>query len=112
MAQQRRPSPQCAVLALTCLEALKDKITSFDVKPDSPMLWTIRHAAWVLTRYNKRRDTRTTPYEKIRGQKYRKIALPLGEQVLARRLGANDNQLLQQWVTAFGQAWTPSVLSI
>ena len=40
-----------------------------------------------------------TPYEKIRGQKYRKEILSLGEQVLARRAGANVNQLLQPWVT-------------
>ena len=40
-----------------------------------------------------------TPYEKIRGQKYRKEILPLGEQVLARRRGANVNQLVQPWVT-------------
>ena len=40
-----------------------------------------------------------TPYEKIRGQKYRKEILSLGEQVLARRPGTNVNQLLQPWVT-------------
>ena len=40
-----------------------------------------------------------TPYEKIRGQKYRQEILPLGEQVLARRPGANVNQLVQPWVT-------------
>ena len=40
-----------------------------------------------------------TPYEKIRGQKFRKESLPLGEQDLARRPGANVNQLLQPWVT-------------
>ena len=40
-----------------------------------------------------------TPYEKIRGQKDRKEILSLGEQVLARRAGANVNQLLQPWVT-------------
>ena len=40
-----------------------------------------------------------TPYKKIRGQKYREAILPLGEQVLARRPGANVNQLLQPWVT-------------
>ena len=39
-----------------------------------------------------RRDTRMTPYEKIRGQKYRKETLPLGEQVLARRPGARVNE--------------------
>ena len=39
------------------------------------------------------------PYEKIRGQKYRKEILPLGEQVLTRRPGANVNQLMQPWVT-------------
>ena len=49
---------------------------------------TFRHAAWVLKRYNVRRDTRLTAYEKIRGQKYRKEILPLGEQVLARRSAA------------------------
>ena len=41
-----------------------------------------------------------TPYEKIRGQEYRKEILPLGEQVLARRPGANVNQLMQPWVTS------------
>ena len=40
-----------------------------------------------------------TPDEKIRGQKFRKELLPLGEQVLARRPGAYVNQLLQPWVT-------------
>ena len=40
-----------------------------------------------------------TPYDTIRGQKCRKEILPLGEQVLARRPGANVNQLLQPWVT-------------
>ena len=63
--------------------------------------WTIRHTAWILTRYNVRRDTRMTPDEKNRGHKYRKEILPLGEQVLARRPGANVNQLLQPWVTGF-----------
>ena len=59
----------------------------------------IRHAAWILTRYNVRRDTRMTPFEKICGQKYRKEILPLVGQVLARRPGANVNQLMQPWVT-------------
>ena len=36
-----------------------------------------------------------TPYEKIRGLKYRKEILPLCGKVLARRPGANVNQLLQ-----------------
>ena len=40
-----------------------------------------------------------TPFEKTRGQKYRKEILPLGEQVLARRPGASVNRLLQPWVT-------------
>ena len=40
-----------------------------------------------------------TQYEKIRGQKYRKEILPLEEQVLACRPGANVNQLMQPWVT-------------
>ena len=40
-----------------------------------------------------------TPYEKIRGQEYRKEILPLGERVLARRPRANVNQLMQPWVT-------------
>ena len=33
-----------------------------------------------------------TPYEKIRGQKYRKEISPLGEQVLARPTGARVNE--------------------
>ena len=61
--------------------------------------WTIRLTARILIRYSVRRDTRMTPYEKIRGQKYRKDILPLGEQVRARRPGTNVNQLLQPWVT-------------
>ena len=60
--------------ARTHLAVLKDKIPSFEVDP----------------------------YEKIRGQKYRKEILPLGEQVLARCPGANVNQLLQSWVTGLG----------
>ena len=40
-----------------------------------------------------------TPYEKIRGQKYRKEILPLGEPNLARGPGANVNKVLQPWVT-------------
>ena len=87
-------------LARTYLAVLKDEIQCFEVTTHSPMLpWTIRHVAWILTRCNVRRDTRMTPYEKIRGQKSRKEILPLGDQVLARRPGANVNQLLQPWVT-------------
>ena len=71
-----------------------------EVTTHSPMLlWTIRYAAWILTRDAVRRDTRMTPCEKICGQKYRTEILPLGEQVLARRPGANVNQLVQPWVT-------------
>ena len=40
-----------------------------------------------------------TPYEKIRGQKYRKEILRLGEQNLAGSQGANVNKVLQPWVT-------------
>ena len=83
-------------LARTYLAVLKDKIPSLEVTTHSPMLpWTIRHEAWILTRYNVRRDTRMTPCEKIRRQKYRKEILPLGEQFLALCLGASVNQLLQ-----------------
>ena len=92
--------PSFEVTTHSYLAVLKDKIPSFEVATHSPMLpWTIRHTAWMLTRYNVRRDTRMTRYEKIRGQKYRKEILPLGEQVLARRPGANVDQLLQPWVT-------------
>ena len=67
----RKPSPQFQdLLAGTYLAVLKDNIPSFEVTTHSPMLpWTIRHAAWVLIRYSVRRETRMTPYEKIRGQK-------------------------------------------
>ena len=75
-------------------------IPSSEVTTHSPMLpWTIRHAVWLLPRYNERKDTRMTPYEKSRGQKYRKEILPLGEQVVVRRPRAKVNQLLQSWVT-------------
>ena len=51
-------------LAHTYLAVLKDKIASVDVMPYSTMLpWTIRHAVWVLTRYNVRRDTHDTTRE-------------------------------------------------
>ena len=53
-------------LAGTYMAVIKDKIPSFAETTQSPMLpWTIRHAARILTRYNVRRDTRMTPYEKI-----------------------------------------------
>ena len=100
MEQLRKPSPTVRGLARTYLAVLKDKNPSFEVTTHSPMLpWTTKHAAWILTRYNVRRNTRMTPYEKISGQKCRKEILPLGEQVLARRRGANVNQLLQPRVT-------------
>ena len=48
-------------LARTYLAVLKDKIPSFEVTKHSLILpWTIRHAAWVLTRYSVRRDTLMT----------------------------------------------------
>ena len=60
-------------LARTYLAVLKGKIPSSDVTTHSPMLqWTITHEVWVLTRYNVRRDTRMTQYDKILGQKQRK----------------------------------------
>ena len=86
-------------LAETYLAVIKDKIPSFAVTTHSPMLpWTIRHAAWILTRYNVRRDTNDTVREDSWTEIQREI-LPLGEQVFARRPGANVNQLLQPWVT-------------
>ena len=84
-------------LAGTNLAVIKDKIPYFAVTTMLP--WTIRHAAWILTTYNVRRDTRTTPYEKIRGQKIQKRDSSIGEQILARRPGANVNQLVQPWLT-------------
>ena len=40
-------------LSTTYLAVLKDKIPSFEETTHTPMLpWTIRHAAWILTRYN------------------------------------------------------------
>ena len=78
------------------------KIQSFEVTKRSPMLpWTIRHAVWIVTRYDVRRDIRKTPYEKIRGQKNRKEFLPLEEQILARSPGANVKQLIEPWATTF-----------
>ena len=45
-------------LARTFLAVTINKIPSFAVTTHSPMLpWTIRHAAWILTRYTVRRDT-------------------------------------------------------
>ena len=74
----------------------KDEILSWMTAKYVPARpWTIRHAAWVLTRYKVRRDTHMTSYQKIRGQKIKKEILPLGEQARARRPGANVNQLLQ-----------------
>ena len=102
LAPLRKPSQQCAVFLAQSWQFSKTKTPSFGVTTHSPMLlWTISHAAWVLTRYNVSRDTRMTPCEKLRGQKLRKEILSLGEQVPARRPGANANQLLQPCVTGF-----------
>ena len=84
----------------TYLAVRRDKIPSFEVTTHSPMVpWSIRHTAWVPTPYSVRRDTRMTPYEKIRGPKYRNGILPSSEQALARRPGSIVNQLLQPWAT-------------
>ena len=73
-------------LVRTYLAVIKDKIQSFVMIIHIYMFpWTIRHAAWILTRYNVRRDTRMTPYEKIRGQKYRKEILPNGRPLAGTR---------------------------
>ena len=93
MEQRRKPSPQYVDLLEHIWQFSKTKTRSFE--SDN----TLSDASMILTRYNVRRDTRMTPYEKIRGQKYRQEILPLGEQVLSRRPGANVNQLLQPWVT-------------
>ena len=61
MEQLRKPSPQCVDSLEHIWQFSKTKIPSFEVTTHSPMLpWTIRHAAWILTRYNVRRDTRMT----------------------------------------------------
>ena len=71
---QSNGAAEKAVSTVCGLARLKDKIPSSDVTTHSSMLpWTIKHAAWVLERYNLRRDTRMTPYEKICGQKYKEI---------------------------------------
>ena len=99
--QVRKPPPQCVDLPEHIWQFLMTKIQSVEVTTHSPMLpWTIRHAAWVLTRYIVRKATRVTPYEKIREQQYWKEILPLGEQVLAHRPGAYVNQHLQPWGTS------------
>ena len=102
MEQRRKPSPQHVDLLEHIWQgSKKSKIPSFAMTTHSQMIpWTTRHAAWILTRYNVRRDTRMIPYEKIRGQKYRKEIRPLEKQVLARHPGANVNQLMQPWVTS------------
>ena len=85
-------------LTRTYLAVIKDKIPSFDVTTQSAILpWTTRHAAWILTRYNVRRDT-NDPVRKDSWTETQENILPLAEQVLARRPGANVNQLLQPWV--------------
>ena len=53
-----------------------------------------------------------TPYEKIRGQKHRKEMMPLGEQVLARRLGARSISLFSHGSLVIGWDVTHSMMSI
>ena len=49
-------------LATTYLAVHKDKIQSFEVTTHLPILpWAIRHATWVLSRYNVRRDHTNDP---------------------------------------------------
>ena len=92
-------------LARTYLAGLIDKIPSFGSTTHSSMLpWTVGHAAWVLTCFHVRGDTQMTLYEKIRGKKYRKEILPLGEQVLALRQEPMSISFCSHGSQAFG--WT------
>ena len=53
----------------------------------------------VQWQYNVRRDTRMTPYEKLRGQQCRSEILPLEKRAPSRRPGADVHQLDQRWST-------------
>jgi hypothetical protein len=87
-------------LARTYILHMENRHKGLRIVPgDSINPWLVRHAAWVISRFHQRRDTRMTAYEKLKSQKYRREVLPIGENVLARRPGANVNKLLAPWVT-------------
>ena len=92
-------------LARTCLAVLKDKNPVFRCD-DTFACAAVDHQTRSVGSHTIQREKR--PCDKTRGQKYRKEILPLGEQVLARRPGANVSQLLQPRVTGLGY----SVMSI
>ena len=48
------------------------------------MPWLVRHAAWLLTRFNVRASGHTA-YETLRGRAYRSELVELWEQVYARQ---------------------------
>ena len=76
-------------IARVYLEQVKER-TGITFDPKSCWWsWALRHAAWVYNRFHVRKDTRQTPYSKIRMRNYAQPVLPFGELVLARRPGAH-----------------------
>ena len=61
--------------------------------------WVIRHAAWLHTRFHKRRGQgNLTAWERLRNMQYNRPILTFGECVYARRPGVHRTEFASQHV--------------
>ena len=61
--------------------------------------WAIRHAAWLRTRFHRRKDEgNLTAYERLKNTRYHQPILIFGEMVVARRPGAHLQKFASQHV--------------
>ena len=58
--------------------------------------WLIRHAAWVVTRYQKHADGRTS-YQRVHNVPYSSVICEFGEHVMARKPGDVRQKFQENW---------------
>ena len=81
------------------VETQIEKNERITIKIDSPLLTCFpRHATWQYTHFQKRQDSTTTAYEKIRHMSYQNPILLVGEAVACRLPGEIVNKLESAWL--------------
>ena len=58
--------------------------------------WLVRHAAWLINRYQVRASGRT-PYQHMRQREYQGKVLPFGEVVLYRDPSSEHEKFKRRW---------------